>query len=60
MQRATDQWMVLKHGSARASGLFRTRQEAIDRAEEIVSKAAKGGIVRVQDISDEASGEPWQ
>jgi hypothetical protein len=44
-----DGWAVKKEHAERASGVFRTQKEAIDRAREIVDKTSRGnGEVRIQ------------
>ena len=44
-----DGWAVKKEHAERASGVFRTQKEAIDRAREIVDKTSRGdGDVRIQ------------
>jgi hypothetical protein len=44
-----DGWAVKKENADRASGVFRTQKEAIDRAREIVEKSGGGrGEIRIQ------------
>jgi hypothetical protein len=44
-----DGWAVKKENAERASGVFRTQKEAIDRAREIVDRSSGGdGEVRIQ------------
>ena len=44
-----DGWAVKKENAERASGVFRTQKEAIDRAREIVQKSGAGrGEIRIQ------------
>ena len=44
-----DGWAVKKENAERASGVFRTQEEAIDRAREIVNRSSRSdGQVRVQ------------
>lgn len=44
-----DGWAVKKEDAQRASGVFRTQKEAIDRAREIVEKTGHGkGDIRIQ------------
>lgn len=44
-----DGWAVKKENAERASGVFRTQKEAIDRAREIVDRTSGGnGEIRIQ------------
>lgn len=44
-----DGWAVKKENAERASGVFRTQKEAIDRAREIVENSGGGeGDIRIQ------------
>jgi hypothetical protein len=44
-----DGWAVKKENAERASGVFKTQKEAIDRAREIVNKSGEGkGEIRIQ------------
>jgi uncharacterized protein YdaT len=45
--RHGDEWAVVKPGAERASGVFDTQSDAIERAKEIVSNLG-GGEVRIQ------------